>query len=91
MPLSGKEKRALRARAHHLKVLVQVGAAGVGDALLAELRQTLEDHELVKVRVSADDRNERRRIMESLCRDTSSELVQTIGHVAVLYKERRDL
>jgi RNA-binding protein len=73
-----------------LKVLVQVGSAGVSDALLGELEQTLLDHELVKIRVAADDRRERRRIIEALCRDSSSELVQTIGHTAVIFKERLD-
>lgn len=88
MPLEGKEKRALRARAHHLSPVVTVGAAGVSDSLLAELERALEDHELVKLRIAADDRDSRKKLIDTLCRQTSAELVQTIGHTATLYRQR---
>jgi len=88
MPLAGKEKRALRARAHHLNPVVNVGAAGASDALLAELEQALEDHELVKVRITADDRDDRKKLIETLCRRTGAELVQRIGHTATIYRQR---
>lgn len=88
VPLSGKEKRALRARAHHLNPVVSVGAAGASEALLAELEQALTDHELVKVRIAADDRDDRRQLIETLCERTGAELVQRIGHTATIYRKR---
>ena len=90
MPLSGKDKRALRARAHHLQAVVSVGAAGASESLIAELERALDDHELVKLRIAADDRDDRAKLIETLCRETGAELVQRIGHTATLYRERSD-
>ena len=86
--LSGKQRRALRARAHHLNPVVSVGAAGLSDGVLAELDVALDGHELVKLRISADDRAQRKDLIDTLCRRANAELIQRIGHTAVLYRER---
>ena len=88
MSLSGKHKRALRARAHHLQPVVSIGAKGASDAVLAELEIALEEHELVKLRIAADDREHRKHIIDDLCRRSRAELVQRIGHTATVYRKR---
>ena len=88
MPLSGKDKRTLRARAHHLKPVVSIGAAGMSEGVLAELDVALDQHELVKLRIAADDREQRKDLIDSLCRRANAELIQRIGHTAVLFRER---
>lgn len=88
--LSNAQKRYLRGLAHDLKPVVMVGAKGVGPALLAELDQALELHELVKVRVAAGDREERDAMIESMVEPSEANLVARIGHVAVLYRRRRE-
>lgn len=86
--LLGKQRRALRARAHHLNPVVSVGAAGVSDGVLAELDIALDEHELVKIRITADDREQRKMLIDTLCTGTNAELIQRIGHIAVLYRKR---
>lgn len=86
--LTGKQKRALRARAHHLNPVVSIGAAGLSDAVLAEIDIALSGHELVKLRVAADDREHRKALVDDVCRRTKAELVQRIGHTAVVYRQR---
>lgn len=88
--LSNAQKRYLRGLAHDLKPVVMVGAKGVGPALLAELDQALELHELVKVRIAAGDRDERDAMIEALVEPSEANLVARIGHVAVLYRRRRE-
>ena len=88
--LSNAQKRYLRGLAHDLKPVVMVGAKGVGDSLLAELDQALDLHELIKVRVSAEDREERDALIESLLGPSDAALVARIGHVAVLYRRSKD-
>ena len=92
VPLSekrlGKQRRALRARAHHLKPVVSVGAAGMSDGVLAELSIALDQHQLVKIRIATDDREQRKKLIDDLCREANAELIQRIGHTAVLYRER---
>jgi len=85
--LSSAAKRALRARAHSLRPTVMVGAAGVTAPVVAETARTLDDHELIKVRFAADDREAFRTAAAELAGQLDAELVQTVGRIAVLYRE----
>ncbi len=89
-PLSNAQKRYLRGLAHDLKAIIQVGAKGVTPALLAELGLALEQHELVKVKVAAEDRETRDAWIEALAAETDAALVGRIGHTAVLYRRSAD-
>jgi RNA-binding protein len=88
--LSNAQKRYLRGLAHDLKPVVMVGAKGVGDSLLAELDQALELHELVKVKVAAEDREQRDAWIADMVAGSDAALVARIGHVAVLYRRSKD-
>lgn len=68
-----------------------IGNAGLTDAVVDETRRALHDHELIKVRVSGQDRAARDRIILQLGERSGSAIVARIGHVAVLYKARTDL
>ncbi len=89
-PVSAAVKRRLRARAHGLKPVIIVGASGLSAGLMAALEQALDDHALIKVRVNAEDRSARREMIAELCSASGAQLVQTIGHVAVLFREPED-
>jgi RNA-binding protein len=86
MPLSDKQRRFLRGRAHVLKPVIQIGQQGLSDALIAETRRALADHELIKVRVQGTERALRDALLAQLARASDSELVTRIGHVAVLFR-----
>ena len=86
MPLSQTQKRRLRALGHKLRPVVIIGNAGFSDAVRQELEQALEHHELLKVRVNAADREERRRIIRALCERAQAQLIQHIGHVVLIYR-----
>jgi RNA-binding protein len=91
MPLTSSQKRHLRGLAHHLKPVVMLGQQGVSQGVLAELDAALEHHELVKVRLgSLGGPEPRERVIGELCAATGAERVQTIGHVAVLYRPARE-
>jgi len=86
MSLTDSQRRHLRGLAHSLKPVVLVGDKGASEALIRELDLSLAHHELLKVRVKAADREDRDALVERLCAATGAELVQRIGHVAVLYR-----
>jgi len=88
--LNNKQIRYLRQLAHSLKPVVLTGQAGISDSVVDEIDQALEFHELIKVRVSAPDRETRRIMVEEICHRTKSEPVQTIGHIAALYRKSRN-
>ncbi|PZE22759.1 ribosome assembly RNA-binding protein YhbY [Paenibacillus xerothermodurans] len=88
--LTGRQKRFLRAQAHHLNPIFQVGKGGVNDNLIRHIEEALEVRELIKVTVlnnSGEDRND---VGRQLAEGAGAELVQVIGRVIVLYKESRE-
>jgi RNA-binding protein len=88
VPLTSKQRAHLRGLAHHLDAVVQVGVGGASDAVVHKTTVELENHELIKVRVSSEAPDGVDAVGQDLAAKTASELVQTIGHVAVLYKRR---
>ena len=90
MALTERQKRHLRGLGHGLKPVVIIGGAGVTEAVMRELELSLDHHELLKVRVNAGDRADRQRMIEQLCSRTGAELVQRVGHVALLFKRNRE-
>jgi RNA-binding protein len=90
MALTDKLKRELRGRGHALKPVVSIGAAGLSRAVLHEIELSLEHHELMKIKIAGTDRQTRREIIDRLCKTLGAELVQAIGHVALIYREAAD-
>lgn len=86
MPLSASQKRYLRGLAHPLRPVVLIGGKGLTDGVLAELDLALDHHELVKVRISGEDRTSRDAIIDALVTRSDAQLVQRIGNIACLYR-----
>jgi len=86
MPLSPSQIRYLRGLAHPLKPVLLLGGRGVTAGVLKELEQALDDHEMIKVRLSGGDRVARATDLAKLVESSHAEAVQTIGHIAVLYR-----
>lgn len=86
MPLTEPQKRHLRKLAHTLKPVIIIGNAGFSEGVANELELTLEHHELIKVRVNAEDREARDALIVQICKSAACELVQRIGHIAILYR-----
>ena len=91
MSLSEKMKRELRGRGHTLKPVISTGNAGLSKAVLREIALSLEHHELMKVRIGGGaDREQRQAIINEICSSCEAELVQAIGHIALIYREKQD-
>lgn len=88
--LSNAQKRYLRGLAHTLKPIILVGAKGVTAPLIAELNLALEQHELLKVKVAAEDRDARDAWLADLVARADASLVGRIGHTAVLYRRSKE-
>jgi RNA-binding protein len=88
--LTNAQTRFLRGQAHGLKAILQVGGKGISEALVQEVIGALEHHELIKVKVAAEDRDTRDALVDELARRADARLVQRIGHVAVLYRPSQD-
>lgn len=85
--LTGKQKRYLRSKAHHLQPVMQVGKSGVSENMLEQISLALESHELIKVSILNNCEDDKDEVAEQLATGTDSELVQLIGKTVVLYRE----
>jgi RNA-binding protein len=83
--LDGRQRRHLRALGHHQKPVVQVGKA-LTPGVIEAVNEALTQHELVKVRVSADVATPLAEVGEELAEKTRSALAQTIGRTLLFYR-----
>lgn len=90
MALSPSQRRYLRSLAHDLNPVILLGAKGATDAVLKELDGALSHHELVKVKLSGGDKDERQAQIDVLTGGTGAEQVHQIGHVVVLFRRNVD-
>lgn len=86
--LSNQQIRALKSQAHDLKPVVRVGQHGVTDAVLTELDIALSHHELLKVKISTADRDQREEVITRLAEKSKAIVIQKIGGVLVLYRKK---
>jgi|ERR1051325_2147959 RNA-binding protein len=84
--LTGRQRRHLRALAHPLKPLVQIGKGGIDDGLIAAVDQALADHELVKIKLGENAGIDRHEAAEQLAGKTKSEVAQVLGNIVLLYR-----
>ena len=88
--LTSAQIRFLRGQAHDLKAMLQVGGKGITETLVVEVDGALEHHELIKVKVAGDDRDQRDAMIAELTSRTGAALVQRIGYTAVMYRPSKD-
>jgi RNA-binding protein len=91
MPLSSKERAALRAEAHHLTASVHVGQHGVTDSVRQSVDDDLRTHELVKIQFTRNAAVDVKDAANDLARALAADVVQIIGKTATLYRENPEL
>jgi RNA-binding protein len=88
MPLTGKQRHHLRALAHHLDPIVQIGHEGVSAAVVAQIDGALSAHELIKVRIGAECPLGREEAAEAIAAGARAEIAQVIGRIVVVWRRR---
>ena len=86
MKLTNNQKKHLRKLAHNLRPIVIVGQQGLSYAVLGELESTMTKHELLKIKVRANNREEKQKIVDEIINFSRAALVQVIGGVLVIYR-----
>jgi RNA-binding protein len=88
--LTGSQRRFLRGLAHDLDPVLMIGHKGITEPVLKELDRVLEAHELVKVRLAQNAPLPVREAATELAGASGAHVAQTIGHVAILYRQATD-
>ena len=84
--LTGSQRRQLRALAHYLCPVVQVGRKGVTDEVVDAITQALNDHELIKVRVHEGAPLSRDEVASLLAERAEAHDIGPIGRIVILYR-----
>jgi RNA-binding protein len=84
--LSSQARSALRAAAHPLRPVVMVGDAGLTPAVLKEIEVALSAHELIKIRVSGQERSDRDNMLETICDQLGCASVAHLGKILIVYR-----
>ncbi|MBS1766223.1 MAG: YhbY family RNA-binding protein [Acidobacteria bacterium] len=88
--LTPKQRQFLKAKAHALKPLIQVGKAGVTPALTEELDRVMEIHELVKVKLNDNTFEDEEGVIAAFTSKVEGLIhVWTIGHTLLLFRPSR--
>ncbi|MCO7175655.1 ribosome assembly RNA-binding protein YhbY [Sporolactobacillus kofuensis] len=88
--LSNNQKKYLKKLAHPLKPVFQVGKIGVHDQFIDEIDHVLEKRELIKIQFLQNTFEDPAAAGEEICARTKAELVQVIGHTAVLFRRSKE-
>src|SRR5450755_1179332 len=86
LTITSLERRALRAKAHHLHPVVAIGQHGLTPAVIKEIDLNLRAHELIKVRAFSDIRGERDAMFGQICAKLDAAPVQHIGKLLILWR-----
>lgn len=86
--LSTTQIRSLKKLAHHIKPVVQIGKKRISPALIQEINQALDAHELIKIQVLGPEKANIVEDTEAIVLQTSSNHVATIGNIIILFRQK---
>ena len=66
--------------------MVTIAGQGLSEYVAAEIERAIANHELIKVKLSVGDRDAKKAIIEQICQQFDALLVQSIGHIILLYR-----
>ncbi len=89
--LTKPQKLHLKRLVHHLKPVIIIGAQELSASVHQETARALEDHELIKIRINANNAEQRKQLVETLCNEHQAVLIHSIGHVIAIYKPSEKL
>lgn len=81
-------RKQLKQKAHALKPVVMIGQHGLTPAIHLEIERALLAHECVKIKINESDREKRKALAQEICQKREAELIQSIGKVIVIYREK---
>ena len=77
----------LRKKSHHLKPVILIGQKGLTDAVMNEIDLALDAHECIKIRISGVEKPERQIMINQILNKLGTQLIDTIGHMLVIYRK----
>lgn len=89
MTTSNQDKKHLRRLGHNLKPVVTIAGNGLTENVSAEIDRALNDHELIKIKLVTEDRNDKQALTDAICKNNRAQLIQSIGHVILVFRKAK--
>lgn len=86
MSLTSKQRAFLKAEAHHLKPIIQIGKNGLNNEIKTSIRNALDARELIKVTLLQNTDENIHDVAETLEEEIGLDTVQKIGRILSLFK-----
>ena len=90
MVLTSKQRKYLRSQAHHLKPVVLIGKLALNDSVLKSINQSLEHHELIKIKFN-DHKSSKEILIKDINKSLNSQIVGMVGNIAIIYKQNEEI
>lgn len=92
MNLNKSSIKNLRAHAHRLKLkpVVMVGQHGLSDNVHQEIDGALTHHELLKIRIPGQEREDKRAMIDAICNKHQATLIQSIGNIVIIFRRNSE-
>lgn len=85
--ITTRQRSYLRALAHNLEPIFQVGKGGIEENFLKQVDQALEARELVKIKTLNNSGITAREASDMICKELGCEGVQAIGSKLTIYRK----
>ncbi len=84
--ITPKQRSSLKAIAHPLKPIMQIGKGGISDTVLSQAAEHLYNLELIKIKVLQNAEFKSRDVVSELAEALEADVVSCIGGIITLYK-----
>ncbi len=84
--LNSKQTAYLKALSHPINPVVQIGLKGLTDSVIKEIDVNLNAHELIKIKVQSDSKDNREGLWVSICEKLRAEPINHIGKLLVIFR-----
>ena len=90
MQLNNKQKKFLKAKAHALKPVITIGNKGISENLISELNESLDAHELLKIKLPGVEKKDRSMLLTEVCEKTKAHEIGLIGRIGIVFRPRKE-
>ena len=87
--INSKQRSKLRSLAHHIKPSVYIGKSGLSDGAFDSIDQSLESHELIKVKFN-ESKASKEDLINSAEDKLSAFIVGSIGSTLIMFRPNED-
>lgn len=82
--------KELKKKSKNLEPILRIGKNGINETVILEIKKHLKKRGLIKIRFlnSVLEKVEKRKMIEEIVEKTSSRLIEQVGNVMTIYKEK---